>query len=144
MLRNDDKALVAQGGSTLLEVLIAFVLLTLASLAILAVYERQGVGVISLTQSNQAFSILEAGETVLRTTKNQQNYNGSVITATSAPSGLNANTVAPLQSTLSQLQGAQLQWQIHPLYGASVCPCAVTQSLSWKGGSAQSTTVVGY
>ncbi len=117
-------------GAGILEVIIAFALLAIASLGTLAVYERQAQTVVGVAQEHRAFSVLAAGTVALRTASNVQNLNGSTWTATSAPSGVSTVIAAPVESALAEMPNAQLQWQIQPIAG-SVCPCTVRQTLQW-------------
>ena len=139
----------SQSGAALLEVMIAFVLLTLASLASVAITDRQAATVIRQSQANQAFSVFAAGDAVLRNTANAQTLDGSTITASAAPSELPSASVAPLQSALALLPNAKLAWSIQPLGGGTVCPCTAQQTLSFGDDPAKrlqmtTQTVVGY
>jgi len=136
-----------QSGMTLLEVLIAFLLLTIGSVAAMVIYERQATTVISLTQNNEAFAILSFGQAVLGASTNPKDLNGASITENSAPAALAASTVSPLQQEMTQLSQAQLQWSVVPITG-EVCPCTATQTLTWTIAGQQyavtGQSVVGY
>lgn len=139
-----------ESGAGILEVLIAFALLAIASVAALHVYAHQAAETIALVQQDEAFSVFAAGDSALRTVGSTVlSLNGSVITASAAPGSISTRVTAPIQSVLSLLPNAQLHWQISSLSG-NVCPCQVTQTLQWGMNpshldhSSTSQTVVNY